>query len=163
MKGRQQSVFNTEGRVIGFGKKEFKTGTNFTVRLGDNWAKERDIQLGDYVSIVSQSKDEFYFQARITHVMTCNLIDVPSSIVKGNHQADMRDGIGLVMGLQGYYEKTLVAVDRVTCLGFEAVKLEAKAAPVRKDRGDKLSFAASVGMEAPAVKRTDPTRIYDNA
>ncbi len=68
-------------------------------------------------------KTEFYFEARITHIMTCDLIDIPKSIIKDNHQADMRDGIGLVMGLQEYYKKKLLAVHKVTCIGFEPIKL----------------------------------------
>ena len=150
--GRQQGVFPLEGRTIGFGKKEFKSAQNFTVRLGENWAKDRDIILGDYVSIVNQEKDVFFFQAIITHIMTCNLCDVPKSIIKDNHQANMRDGIGLVLGLQEYYKKTLVPSARVVCVGFTPVKLEAKNTPVRKAG---VSFA-------PTPPGISPEMVYSN-
>lgn len=154
MKGRQEGMFKLEGRVIGFGKKEFKSGQNFTVRLGADWADKRDIRLNDYVSVVSQDHDEFFFQAKITHVMKCSLADIPASIVKANHQADMRDGIGLVLGLQEYYKKTLVRTDLVICVGFEAVVLEAKSPKVREPGPAKII--------PPSMTPTNAEDVYDN-
>ena len=122
----QTGLFPITGKTIGFARKEFKTGQNFTVRLGDQWIKDRGIILNDYVGIVDPDRQEIYFQARITHLMTCSLAEIPSSIIKANHQTDMRDGIGLVLGLQEYYKKTLVGTDRVSCIGFEPIKLEIK-------------------------------------
>lgn len=117
----QKAMFPVEGRAIGFAEKEFKTGTNYTVRLGENWAKKRDLKVGDVVSITSQDRQEFFFSAKITHIMKCDLGNVPKEVISKNHQVDMRDGIGLVCGLQGYYDTQLTREDRVVCVGFEPV------------------------------------------
>lgn len=117
----QSKLFPSQGRVIGFARKEFKAKQNFTVRLGGDWAPKRDICVGDHVTIASQDRDEMYFIAKITHLIICDLINIPKSVIKDNHQNDCRDGIGLVLALQEYYKKTLIASDRVTCVGFEPV------------------------------------------
>jgi hypothetical protein len=114
-------MFTVKERSIGFARKEFKNGQNFTVRLGADWVKGRDIKVGDHITMASQDREVLYFIGKITHIIICDLINIPKNVIQANHQADMRDGIGLVLGLQNYYKQTLIASDRVTCIGFVPV------------------------------------------
>ena len=156
----QRAMFTIKERSIGFARKEFKNGQNFTVRLGTEWAKARDIKVGDHITMASQDREVFYFIGKITHVMICDLINIPKSVIQANHQADMRDGIGLVLSLQDYYKQTLIASDRVTCVGFVPVVDGSKKVPAARPQDGPR--AGTILSEHAITAPVDPSAGYVN-
>ena len=118
-KQQQKSMFPVDGKTMGFAKKEFKSGRNYSVRLGIDWATDRKIQVGDLVSATNPEREEFFCEIRITHVVKCRLIDIQKGVIKGNSDPHAREGIGLVLTLQKHYNRQLHGTEMVTCIGFE--------------------------------------------
>ena len=116
---QQKGMFPVEGKSIGFAKKEFKSGRNYTVRLGKDWASERKIKVGDIVSATNPERDEFFCELRITHVIKCRLIDMQKGVIKANSDPHAREGIGLLLTLQKHYKTQLHGTEMMTCIGFE--------------------------------------------
>lgn len=106
-----------------------KTGSNFTVRLGLEWAET--LKPGDALHVVCPigtlpqgqlpfegQEKEYIGMGKVTHVISCALKDIPPIVLKNYHDEKCKNPISLMSNLQELNEVTLTDETIVSCIGF---------------------------------------------
>ena len=102
-----------------FSNTEFKSGQNFTVRLGTKW-KDR-VDIGDVVWIENFPNDHL---GQIHEIICCRLDSIPSRVFKNEHDPACRNIDGLIKVFEECYEEFKgLATEKggatpITCIGF---------------------------------------------
>jgi len=105
-------------KTLDFKRLEFKKGLNFTVRIGDKWAKP---MLVGKVLPMQDSDEQQIGNAVITHVMTCSLADIPPFVFTKLHDGICRNPIVLMDVLRGIYGSDVSGASSAVVIGFEPV------------------------------------------
>ncbi|NOY60447.1 MAG: hypothetical protein GXO75_16165 [Calditrichaeota bacterium] len=104
-----------------FDNPSFKSGLNFTVRLGEKWKSK--VSVGDIVEIPKTGL------AKICKIYCCKIAEIPIEVLENEHDEECRTFDGLLKVLKKVYpilfgfkqEEIKDAI--VTCLGFQFYKL----------------------------------------
>lgn len=114
-----------------FSNPVLKKGLNFTVRKGNKWAEV--LNVGDQIHCVcplgalpqaqlplgEAQETEYIGMGKVTHVIECALKDLPSVVLKNEHDPRCQNPFGLFSTLQEVYEETFTDTTLVTAIGFE--------------------------------------------
>ena len=117
-KETQQPMFKTEGPTIVFDNGVMKAGLNFTVRKGSTWAERKQIKVGEVYPLTT-TDGGYMGDAVITHLIVCQLKDVPKDVYSNEHDPDCKNPIVLYHTLQKVYDsESINPLTFVTCVGF---------------------------------------------
>jgi len=105
-------------KSLDFKRLEFKKGLNFTVRIGDRWAKPG---LLGKVLPMNDDDEQQIGNAVITHVMVCSLADIPKFIFTKHHDGICANPIVLMDVLRGIYGQEVSGASVAVVIGFEPV------------------------------------------
>ena len=106
-------------KVLEFKKIKFKKGLNFTVRIGEKWAK---VGLVGKVLPIEDSQDRVNIgSAVITHIMTCSLADVPPFVFTNHHDPICKNPIILMDILRSIYGEEVNGASKAVIIGFDPV------------------------------------------
>jgi DNA-directed RNA polymerase subunit M/transcription elongation factor TFIIS len=120
-KEHQQPMFKTEGPTIVFDTGVVKSGQNYTVRKGSKWAERKEIKVGEVYQFTT-TDGGYMGDATITHLITCQLKDVPKDVFAGEHDPDCKNPIVLYHTLQTIYgAESVTPTTFVTCVGFRMI------------------------------------------
>ena len=115
----QKPMFNVEGPHIVFDNGTMRTGQNYTIRLGDNWAERKGIRLGEIYKLTTVDGG-YCGEAIITHLLTCQLKDVPKEVISRQSDKSHDNPIVLYHFLMTVYPDAGVKPETfVTCVGFQ--------------------------------------------
>lgn len=108
--------------ILLFNKMEFREGLNFTVRLGEKWAKR--VSPGDTVLLASNDFRSCK-PAIISAVYVCDLRHMPNEVIDNHHDPNVTSAVGLVIVLKECYselEGRNIAGEIFTYLGFRLIE-----------------------------------------
>lgn len=115
---KQQPMFKPEGKIIKFSNDSLKSGLNYTVRLGADYAQRKGLLCGDYI-VLQDTHDNVIATAEITHLLVCRLKDIPNSVLKDEHETECRNPYSLYFSLGNHYpDHEITPDDFMTCVGF---------------------------------------------
>lgn len=116
-KGDQLEIgSNNIPKALEFGKLVFKKGLNWTVRVGDKWAKPEI--MGQILPITDQDGVSAGTGV-ITHMMVCNAADIPKCVFTDEHDKACKNPIVLMDTLRKIYGNEVNGSTQVVCIGFE--------------------------------------------
>ena len=122
MSQKQDQLFQSEGPSLKFGNDIMKTGLNYTVRHGKNYATSRGLECGMHVALQTVSS-EFIAEAIISHILVCTLKDIPKEVLSNEHDPACHNPFLLYDTLvEVYPDVNWTGQSFVTCIGFSIIK-----------------------------------------
>ena len=102
-------------RRMEFKRPVFSPGINFTVRLGEEWA---NLKVGEVIELEAPA----WCLGLVTHIIRCQLVDIPRFVLEKEHDPNCRTFDGLIATLKEVYpeleQSEAIEYETVTCVGF---------------------------------------------
>jgi hypothetical protein len=105
-------------RDLQFKKFIFRSGFNFTVRLGTKW---KEVEIGEAVKVVQSGNPANFRQGEVRKIYVCRTQDLPLEVYYYEHDPDAATYAGLKNAMFiAYPELNSLDYDSaiVTCVGF---------------------------------------------